>query len=606
MTNTEEVPGCSNPILQHFLWGQYGNLFKFSLWWCALAPLTYALLNSVEAIGVGRIVYNSALCILSPVGAVVVERVAPRKMLLATTWVRFIVWCLLLPLLWLVMDKEWLSASPFTLGYIVFNVMLFIDGVTVGMGNILDIDACGLDMIGGHYKVEITDGLRNYFNTRHEIFFAGCFVILSPAMAVLGYEIREYIKNSPWASECEITSAIMVGIFFVGFLLSSLLSLFHYTLLPVERTAPSEDVPGESKPLIQDQAEEKPTSTWIAVKEAVGSLGETVKVIWAHSAVKWRLFFLALEIALEDAIIIVVAAELTLKAKYFGKNDAVLANVWSAGLIACGKLGGVLASYVMMHFFEPPTNIQGYRKLFVLIFIGGVSTVGFPLSHMLAQISEYEKLGIAALFVTFFVFFFFSTLPKLGFMCLLQNLAAQIDGGGRIFGFIAVIVTAVDALVIMGISLVYRDFPIEKGLWITFIIFASHGLLELLVGPLLVLRALVDPPKEGGEGSAKAGEVSASLPPDVVHSPTTPKDNSKDPLASTGTYATYGVTTERLTPQGERVHAISFSTGPQPKVGSFLSRSPVGGSSLRVPSGIGDRIGPGMNSLRRASGLILK
>src|SRR5690242_16984388 len=126
----EGTDGQNNPILRHFLYGQYGNLFKFSLWWCALAPLTYSLLHSDEAIGVGRIVYNTALCVLSPVGGVIVERVAPRTMLLGTTWARFVVWCLLLPLLWFFMDRDWMTNTT-TFAYIVLNVMLFIDGVAV-------------------------------------------------------------------------------------------------------------------------------------------------------------------------------------------------------------------------------------------------------------------------------------------------------------------------------------------------------------------------------------------------------------------------------------------------------------------------------------------
>ena len=72
--------GTIHPTLRYFLYGQYANLFKFALWWTSLAPLTFALLDGkTEAIGVGRICYNLALCILSPLGGIVAERVHPRK-----------------------------------------------------------------------------------------------------------------------------------------------------------------------------------------------------------------------------------------------------------------------------------------------------------------------------------------------------------------------------------------------------------------------------------------------------------------------------------------------------------------------------------------------
>eukprot|EP00760_Papus_ankaliazontas_P010404 PhM_4_TR14268/c0_g1_i1/m.59724 len=555
------VAGKTHPVLRHFLYGQYGNLFKLSLWWVALAPLTFALLKRDEAIGVGRIVYNSALCLLSPIGGILIEHVAPRTVLLHTTWIRFVIWCICLPLVWLMMDRQWVSDVE-TVAYVCLNIMLFFDGVSVGLGNILDIDGCGVDMLGGFHGIDIDDDVRNFFNTRHEIFFAICFVVLSPVLAVLGYVLRDSLSDSSSMNHDQATSLIMVGIFVVGFFLASVLSIYHYGMIPSKHISKEE----MSEPLVDAATSELPasSSTWSQIMVTFAGLGETVGVIWRHGCIKWRLLFLALEIALEDAVIIVVAADVALHASYFGNEDAVVANCWSAGLIAVGKVGGVVASYVMMHKFSPPEDIQGYRKLFIFIFIGAICTVGFPLGHMLAHENKDNKLlrdlGIAVTFVAYFTFFFFSTLPKLGFMCLLQSLASQIESGGRIFGFIAIIVTSVDALVVMGLSLAFRHFALQEALWVTFGVFLVHGVLELIVGPILILQPLEPEP-----GSI-AAEVEPGAPSTLEHGPQHPEDES------TGTYSTNIATTED--PRHDRVHSISIGTGPTPKAGSY-ARSPI-------------------------------
>ena len=76
-------------------------------------------------------------------------------------------------------------------------------------------------------------------------------------------------------------------------------------------------------------------------------------------------------------------------------------------------------------------------------------------------------------------------------MTLLQNLASQIEGGGRVFGFIAIIVTIVDGAVIMGMSLVFKHYDIQSALWITSAMYVAHGLLEVVFGPCLILSSPV-------------------------------------------------------------------------------------------------------------------
>ena len=46
-------------------------------------------------------------------------------------------------------------------------------------------------------------------------------------------------------------------------------------------------------------------------------------------------------------------------------------------------------------------------------------------------------LQLGLVYLASFLFFLFSTIPKIGFATLMQTLAAQADASGRIFGFVA-------------------------------------------------------------------------------------------------------------------------------------------------------------------------
>jgi hypothetical protein len=99
------------------------------------------------------------------------------------------------------------------------------------------------------------------------------------------------------------------------------------------------------------------------------------------------------------------------------------------------------------------------------------------------------------IFAAMFLFFFFSTLSKIGFSTLMQSMAAEVDatapGGnvtGRVFGFVAAFVTATDALVLMALASLFSALSLQVALWAVTGFIAAHGIVELLLGPRLVLR----------------------------------------------------------------------------------------------------------------------
>ncbi len=96
--------------------------------------------------------------------------------------------------------------------------------------------------------------------------------------------------------------------------------------------------------------------------------------------------------------------------------------------------------------------------LFWCVFFGGLCPLLVPLSLSLRHQGYDETLCTAMVYVSAFVFFLFSTVPKIGFATLMQSLAQQADASGRIFGFVSTVITAMDSLVLMGVSAVRRFF----------------------------------------------------------------------------------------------------------------------------------------------------
>lgn len=73
---------------------------------------------------------------------------------------------MLLPLVWLLFESG-LVWQYDSVTYVLFNVMLFVDGLAVALSSVLDIDLCGLDIVSATCDdVTVGDDLRNWFNTR--------------------------------------------------------------------------------------------------------------------------------------------------------------------------------------------------------------------------------------------------------------------------------------------------------------------------------------------------------------------------------------------------------------------------------------------------------
>lgn len=563
-----------DPLMRSFMYGQFANLFKFAFWWVALSPLLYAITdNSSTAIGVGRIVYNTALCLASPLGPLLIEHISPRTILLGAAGTRFVVWSILLPLNWVLFDSDLTDSKSIVGVYAMIVIMLILDGFSVGLSSVLDIDFMGVDILAGFLGREVTEEHRNQFNSRNELFFAVCFVFFSPAMAFMGLGLRDAFDNyrkddendrsSNAFSFAQVQSGTLSAIFVISFLVATIIQFYYFWGLTPENAQKIDDElmnqtsnsnlhsssdersMGTSRPLIEssnnnnnngndddlanqsdspgrpaaeggepdEQNEEEepegPKTTCEIMCGILGDLKESFFLVISHRAILFRLIFFGFELAFEDASIAVLAAQLGIHVQWLGNGDSVQGSIWTAILVAVGKLGAALASYLMMMHYKPPEDIMGHTKLFVSIGLSCLVILLVPIAfdaHVAGNLSDNGARAIT--FVSFMLYFFLSTLPKLGLMSLLQTMVSQVENGHRAFAFIAIVATTIDSIIIMGLSLLFNDAGVQsnesfsRSLWITCFVFLAHGLLETVFGPILILRP-------ASEDAVKAKEIEA-------------------------------------------------------------------------------------------------
>ena len=126
-----------------------------------------------------------------------------------------------------------------------------------------------------------------------------------------------------------------------------------------------------------------------------------------------------------------------------------------------------------------------------------------PLSRLAAE-ANYNLESRIMIFAAAFLFFLFSAPAKIGLETLLQGLAADLspDIQGKIFGVIGTAVTSIDALIVMAMTLVFgrlkrscsvgsgcEEHALTMSLWVAAGIYVAHGVLELIIGPWLMLPA---------------------------------------------------------------------------------------------------------------------
>lgn len=493
--------------------------FSVGVWWVGFTYLILALFGgSSYLVGGTRICFNLALLLCSPMAGGIAEKTNIKKLLNKTVLVRGLIYVLAIPVAWVLMDSELLWSAHTALHtsfFIVFLLIIFIDGIGVAFSNVADIDSGGVNLVAAQYGIEIDDNIRNYFNSLHIMFFDLSMVVFNPILAYVGlfigqHTVSEHDDDGVGNVVDEVTLLIAIG---GVFLISTIMTLICYNAympdLPASSSSDSPPPNGShsmqtfssvngdlNTSLTSDIVPQEPEPlSWAQFKELAISVKEGAGLTWANTRIRYRVLFFAIETSVEDAMIALIAAEIG--SEVFAPADSTLhyawGNLWGAGLVACGKSGGVLASILMHRYFtidpNDPDPSRAYKPLFWFAFFGGCFSLILPIAyHFRLNGGLSDTLSTILMFGAMFLFFLFSTLSKIGFSTLMQSMAAEVEATGRVFGFVAAFVTATDALLLMGMSALFSAIGLELALWIACAFIAVHGLIELLFGPGLVLK----------------------------------------------------------------------------------------------------------------------
>ncbi len=515
-----------NIITQSYLVGQCLNAVKMAIWWSATTPMIYGLSGSSDfAIGACRFAYNIALFLFSPLaGALMESGLKVKTNLVVTNIGRALLLSILLPLAWFVFSSgEIEDYTNRTLMVISLVVIFFLDGINVAFTAIVDIDMSGVDLLCSQYAIQVNDALRHRMNSLFQIIMDSSMIFFSPIVAVASYGMSRYLENKltdhDHAGAYE-GGGIMGGIAIV-FLLTSILSQIYYSRIPAAPQSSSQ----------QDDSRGNISAT-TRFCELWRKSYEGVQAVWSNRPIFWRIVFLALEQSLEDAMIGVILAEFGLSSEAFGKDDNAIGNIWVAALIACGKIGGVMSAQLYSRCISTPSKSSDYVPLFASVFVSGASVMLMPVARLLPKIP-----GMILTFISAFLFFFFSTPPKIGFQTLLQGLVVKTKKAGTIFGCIGPVVMVTDSLVIFLMTIGFQGFKNHYGhddgfdyaLWCMASVYLAHGLFEMLLGPALVLSHLdhdsCDDYSALGDGDIE--EVTRNTPKEAPRTPRKP--NFPDP-----------------------------------------------------------------------------
>lgn len=514
--------GRLGPVFRAYLVGQCAYGLRVSLWWVGLSPLALALVGNENVLGASRVAFNVALLLISPFAGVFAERMKMEKILSWTTFGRLAIFGLLLPLVWLLFVSSYRVVDSSEALFLVVVALCFIDGVQVAFANVVDVDMGGTDILGGQKGLTVTDAMRNKLNSTFHIAFDTSFLIFTPAVALLAWFIGEKATQKDMSQEDEnaLKSGILVFTFAVVFLVTSAISLYCYmNVIGNTPNASSSVAPSDTE---ADGSQQEQAQEAAASQENSGilkSLWEGAVLTWKTRPIRWRLLFLGLEVAIEDAMVAVVATEYAYTSRFFGNGDPTRTNLYTALIVAVGKLGAVVAGFFMHSCWKVPTKKAGFRPLFVSVLMASASVWILLLAYGLERSNPHDLHSTTAyisrglVFLAVILFFLLSTAPKIGFETLLQGMVTSVEGSGKIFGFVGPFISIIDSIVVMAISLAFsmtkskcidkndvecQDAQFSMALIITASIFLAHGVFETFFGPHLMLPR--DPAMLSGMG----------------------------------------------------------------------------------------------------------
>lgn len=456
-------------ILNGYFKGQLAHVARFAMYYSLFTPLVKAMFGAgnpmgESAVGASRTGYSWALAFFAPVAGVLAEKFSTRRILLATSAIRFAIWSGLIPAAFVALGPS----GAFLAAFVALNVL---DGAVVSVNTLVDGDRGGFNLLADQYGFEMDSQTRTEYNALKFKWYNYFQVFLPTGMAVLGVVAAQYL-----ASAAGIMIAIMGGTFGVA----SVLTLYYY----------AKYLPKDAKVEHADKS----------VKASFANLWEGWKMVRKEKRVKARMFFTALERAIDDAMLFFVlpgfslgiiapaATDLFFPGAGAATSTAVAALA-TAALIAVSRLGSAVASQDMQKNWKAPAPDEplynGYKHFFPMAFYGRALTLLLPVAAFLASAGGAAGLT-AAILIAGGVSFLFgrkTQQPRIAFNNLMQKIAGEMGASGRIFGINNLVVWLVNGVLIWAVAALFSMFNLAPALALSTVLFTAAGLFEFLWGP---------------------------------------------------------------------------------------------------------------------------
>jgi hypothetical protein len=451
-----------------------------------------------------KLAFNIPMIFILPFAGALAERLCIRSVLLQTTWGRFIVYSVAIPLIWLFFGSDHIIKNFMSYSAALWALMVIfqlVDGTAVAFGGVLDIDYGGTDLLANQHGIQssLDDNTRMHFNTVFEMSTSLAMIFLGPLAAVIAWGIEQHADKRESKQGVALLSdtgqAINIGVFAAIWLVLSVISIVSYSRIPKRRT--------KTKQVDED----KPTFAQTA-KLVFADMKEAVKIFWNSRPIFWRLIFFGFEWALEDTMMAVLVFFTAEAAPWLGNHDTISTTNWTTGIIAIGKVGSLLMAAIMNKCWTPPQQhrMADYGWIFFFTFVSQASVLLLPLGYYLADkhvtVDPSTKetiykpsdvlLGRALILLGVFLFNCLVTLPKLAFQTLLQSLVSEQDACGKVYGLVGVFCVGSSAIVPYLFTLLFERTNIQHALWVSAGLYAGFGVFQSLVGPCLVLSPAPD------------------------------------------------------------------------------------------------------------------
>eukprot|EP00922_Rhytidocystis_sp_ex-Travisia-forbesii_P066409 GHVS01098595.1.p1 GENE.GHVS01098595.1~~GHVS01098595.1.p1 ORF type:complete len:541 (-),score=79.50 GHVS01098595.1:224-1846(-) len=430
-------------ICLYYLIGQLFQASRASLWWGLFGLACFSVWRCPMSVAASRAAFSCGLLLASQAAAPLTHHLSMRLLLLTTTIGRIVVWSILIPVAAFCLlshnQNGGHSSSPWLL--FVFLMLLFLDGLQVSVGNALDLDTGGLEVLSAQYDVPVSDSMRSHFSSRYQLAFDFSLILLTvPLTGLIAYFSRDLLQHEQ-ESVLWLTVALVFGA------LSSAALLCYLWGLPM---APVIAL-SEGSSLCTEYLD-----GWRDVKQACA-------IAWRDQTLRWRLVFFAMEAGLEDTMVCIILPRIALMTS----ESPPLVALCTVSFISAGKLGSLcaklLASRLPALLPADISNIRSYARLFRMIWAGSLSTLLLPL----AQISNNYGYRIAITSLGSFFFFAFCAAPKIGLSSLLLGLLSSSVSppDNKIFGFFGCVLTVMDLAVVAMCSAAFVVFPeTQRGL----------------------------------------------------------------------------------------------------------------------------------------------